>query len=524
MATKHYVIGSGVSGIMTALRMQEAGYDVEIISNTPDPRFADLEDVRLPRGASDELATSDNFNRRVMLDASDGSSMGGGATRMATPTEGDVYFGAGNPIYPNMIEMLDRSVNEGGWLDRAPSDLTEDEQEWIARRRLYDGEDHYVQSLRQFYFSANIHGIEGWEELRKSYPRMFDNADVNDGVIRSFDHGDKLMAAIGKYANAKLLGGVWQGDEIDCEFSFLSSDKTAGVMKFKGFSFNAQQWMVNTLQHLEKNGAVLRFNTELKDIDVTLSGRVQRLRILDENGQEEVVDDPQYVSLHMGAYDRNGILEKTPAAGRVMGVAGLWMKMPRPCGMTNAMKVHVGASRDGKSPLVDLNLIPCGDHLIVGGGYIFTGGSPEQISEVSKSATYGSMIYGLKRTFKDFDPDMVEVLHGKQCSRSFTFDELPLLGRMRTTGGGHLVIAGGDNTGSTSMAPAMANLIRDYVLDINPRSTVSLDLMTRHEVLEQVSRQILSGGGGSASPDPAVAGGVNGSAVVEGVDDPDFTM
>ena len=37
---------------------------------------------------------------------------------MMTPTEGDVYIGRGNVIYPDMMDALSRPVYEGGWLDR----------------------------------------------------------------------------------------------------------------------------------------------------------------------------------------------------------------------------------------------------------------------------------------------------------------------------------------------------------------------------------------------------------------------
>jgi glycine/D-amino acid oxidase-like deaminating enzyme len=500
--SKHYVIGSGISGIMTALRMQREGFDVVVVSNTPDPRYGELSEVSVPKGADSQKLTADTFNRRVMVDHTDGATLGGSATRMWTGTEGDAYLGQDNIIYPNMLEMLYRPVYEGGWLDRPSDALTDEEHRWIAKRALYDAEEHYVKDLRAFYFAANTYGMDGWDALKKEQPHLFLGADQRDGVIRSYDEKAKLDAAIAKYANAGQLEGVRHGEDILTEFPYLKSDKTAGVIKFRGGSVNIQQFVVNALQHLEENGADLRFDTELTDLGVNAEGVVERLYFSLPDGDEHIINNPQGVSLHLGAYDRNGVLKKTPAAGRVMGVAGLWMKMPRPEGMENAMKVHVGASKDGKYPLVDLNLIPCGNHLIVGGGYIFTGEKPTEISEQAKRATYESMMHGLRTIIADFDESSVEVLQGKQCSRSFTYDELPLLGRMPTSGGGNLVIAGGDNTGTTSMAPAMADLIRDYVMALHPRTAPSIELMARHVRLKNKSDKILDRGG-SAPPAPS---------------------
>lgn len=492
MATRHYIIGAGISGIMTALRMQESGCDPVIISSTADPRTGIFVNLTSEGGH----AASNSTN---LISKESGSSYGGGPTRMATPTEGDVYLGSGNPIYPDVYKKFQKTVAQGGWLDKDISQLVPVEKEWLETRGQFDVENDYIESLRDFYVNVNRAGVTGWLELNDKIPELFKDADFTSGVIRTYDDKTDMQYSAGAYGRFNELTGYCPKENMEEEFPYLSSDDLEGVMGLRGCSLNIHKFMANALDYLEKNGAELQFNTSLNDLEVSEDGVVEALVLQrGDSVYEDVILNPESVSLHMGAYDKNGIYNKTPAQDKIMGVAGLWLRIEKPEGMDHAMKVHIRESADGQKPLVDLNLIPCGEHMLVGGGYVFTGNTPEQMTEESKRETYDGMIYALQRSLKGIEESDIEILENAMCSRSFTYDELPLLGSMPTSGGGQLILVGGDNTGTTSMAPAMSELVRDIALDLDGESS---DLKEHYDYLEAYSAWVMSGKDPSMDPD-----------------------
>jgi len=492
MKQKHYVIGAGISGVMTALQMQKAGIDVVLVSNTPDPR----QDREFLVTGSDKLPTpnvlSEHFTKKSRIERSHGSSYGGGSTRMTTRREGDVYMGKDNPIYPDTMAKLTKPVSEGGWLDRRFEELNEQEMEWIITRHKFDIEEDYIEELKEFYSAANDHGIQGWIDLYQKEPELFENADFKMGVLRTFDTEEKVNLVKNSYDQSGDLTGFCSKDAIEKQFPFFKTEKVDGVIKLRGCSFNMHQFILNALDKLEDGGVEIKFNTGLQKLVTTPSGDVRSLLLETRNGEEEVLL-PDSVSLHLGAYDNNNILAHTPAHDKVMGVAGLWMSMQRPDDITQPIKVHVGESTKEQRPLMDLNIIPCGDKLIIGGGYIFTGNNPTEITNTSKDKTYETMIAVLKSVFKNVDESDISIWHNSQCSRSFSYDELPILGEMDIVGGGHLIIAGGDNTGTLSMAPTMSQLIMSCVLDNPPANDMIDEMRLSYQKLRAYSDWVIEG-------------------------------
>ena len=510
--TPYYVVGGGISAIMTALRMQHAGYQVVLITDQPDPRNGNQVNLR------------ENFDKESQALTEKGATMGGGPTRMVTGTEADIYNGD-SPMY-DMTTCYDRTVCEGGWLDRPLDKYPAHVQKWVAERNLFDDEPEFVDAARDWYHHANIHGMEGWYKMFDRFPELMGDADNPDdpdgykyiyfarGIDRTYDTGDQRNAAVRNYTSLRffdrpVLDRVEDTETDESEQSFkaayphLKSDHVAGAITMEGCVFDVQRFVMNALDYMQNHPdnpvkkEDLRFSTALTEIvKQRNTGKVRKL-VLQKGGEEiEEIPDPQYVSLHLGAYDRHKVLNNTPAKDKIMGVAGFWAWIPRPEGMDRPMKIHFNASKiNGKDfPLIDLNLIPHGDKIMVGFGYNLLGDDPTNISEESRQRTLEGGLLALKAVLKeeDFDPEKdFHVIPGRHCTRSITRDGLPLIETMETTGNGRLTIYGGDMTGTTSIAPAAAELIHAVTLGITPRTPQARKLLQGHRALKTRANEII---------------------------------
>lgn len=488
----YYVVGGGMSGIVTALRMQRKGFRVTLISDQPNP----------------------NKNKKRKRASWSGSSWGGGPTRMISPREGDVYLGS-TEVYPDMIGRFERTVAQGGWLNKA--DLSPKEQSWIDKRRKADSDGEYVNRLRGFYQQANSIGMAGWERLLDKHlvtdqsppERLKKMTHFRSGIVRMFDTQAKVNMGVEFYSQKGLLDSVYfaNSNQFKEEFPFLSADDgVVAALKIKGYSINHNKFMKLAFRHLVSEGAIVKFNTSVTEIVRDGCGRVSAFVLNELNPgspdvpKESRIENPKYGSIHIGAYDTHGILRDTPAENTIMAVSGLWAQMSLPQGMKNSMKVHIGEGNG--IPLTDVNAIMtasngagCLNALMVGGGYVFTGENPNDITEASREVTYEAIERAVHRAFNDSAAlDSFSRLQNIMCSRSFTHDDLPRFDVMETVGG-RIVIWGGDNTGTVSIAPAAAHIVESLVTGRDPYTAESKAFVNEAHHLRARSDEILQANG-----------------------------
>ncbi len=467
MQKTYHVFGSGISGVMTALHAFQAGFKVILYSQEADP----------------------HINKNSVLS----STWGGGPTRMMTLTEGEVYLG-NSPLYPDMAQQFRKTVCDGGWLDRY--DLSRSEQAWLAKRQLFNSKLGFAERNRNFYRKANAIGNTFWQKLFHDMPELFEDTFFTDQIVRCYDEEEHLKLSQRIHDAQNIMQKMCAtSQELKDRHPYLTqafaNNYIAGAMEITGYSFNVQTFIINVLKRLTAHGAEINFETKVTDILLSKDGCISDLKMV--KGDQNFLIQPEYGSFHLGAYDTTQALSSTPAKNSVMGVTGLWMKMLKPDQMSFSMKAHFNAT--ASLPLTDLNLIINGDHLIVGGGYIFTGEKLLEISENSKNKTYEAMKKSLAKLFPENRLTDLEILD-RACRRSFTYDDLPRMDALHTTKGGEMIIYAGDNTGTTSMAPCMSQMVISKLQQHASKDSI-VEMLEEHSNLRSMSNNILEN---SANP------------------------
>ena len=427
------IVGTGISSIVIALTLLKLGYRISVRTKSPDPR---------------KDKNADTY----------GATGNGRMGRFVTGFEGEPYL-SDTLMYPKMQCSFQNPLALGGWLSKTLSEFSASEQAWLQKRFDAANNQELVQNVfENYYVPNNRWSMDAWKRMYEEQPFLFRNTDVTDfsqGVLRLYDNGDLLDFVIGSHKKYGFLKQVLSVQEIKNRFPVYGKAcdqrRVAGGIIAEGFSFNILQFVDNAIDHLEKSGVQFHWESDVKKIQIT-NGIVEGLLV--ENGSLLTAD---YYSINPGAYG-NHLLENTPAAGKISGVAGRWLIMPRPHGYDIPTKIH-GHKRDG-FPVIDNNLTPFMQNgkrmLAVGGGYVFVG---DDLSE--NKPAYSIVDSENERTMEVFLSDFY--LSAKErgeanvwersCIRSFTYDDVPIHEILPTQNGGCLTITAGTNTGTTTIAP-----------------------------------------------------------------------
>ena len=99
----------------------------------------------------------------------------------------------------------------------------------------------------------------------------------------------------------------------------------------------------------------------------------------------------------------------------------------------------------------------------MGGGYGYVGENPDSIKKYEDKIMDEENHRIVKRFFskeylKSEKSGLVQRSE-KRCVRSWSYDDLPLIEKMKTTKNGLLIIVGGTNTGTTTIAPLESLLV-----------------------------------------------------------------
>lgn len=240
--------------------------------------------------------------------------------------------------------------------------------------------------------------------------------------------------------------------------SACEQGKIAGGAIIDGFAFNIHQFIDNAITYLEVWNVTFFWNKEVANIVLDKDGRTLGLQVRHHG----LVTSDHY-SINPGAYG-NDLLNNTPARGRICGVAGRWIIIPRPDGFTLPTKILTD-SRVGSS-IGDNNLTPFMEDgkpmLAMSGGFVFIGSDHQ---EMPASDVCGMIDTENERIIQLYlAPYYNELQKNNEikpwtntCLRSFTYDDIPVHEIMETARGGVLTITAGTNTGTTTIAPYLAD-------------------------------------------------------------------
>ncbi len=170
------VVGAGIVGVTTALRLIRAGFRVRILDACPDPR------------------SSADWRRF-------GCTRGGGNARMFTLTEADNYNDQdGSGI---AAQLFRDPVSRCGWRICSEDSLGPDERGWIdVHQRLAPW---LARSFNQDIFSFNAESRGLWKGLRADMPQLFDGVELRDGILRLYTDPAHLERSVARHQTIGAL-------------------------------------------------------------------------------------------------------------------------------------------------------------------------------------------------------------------------------------------------------------------------------------------------------------------------------
>ncbi len=434
------VVGAGISGLMDAFALQQAGFRVAVYAKGPDPRIH---------------RKSEHYS----------STQNGELGRFISRFEGEHYLGD-SPMYPDMKGAFQKHVTAGGWLAKSENELTDFDKLWLEKRAAASDDLEQMNKTERWYVQANGEAMQLWQEMILKYPDLFKSTDLlNTGILRLYDSEKLLNWAVQRHEKEAVLQRALTPVEVAKDYPYFANGVAegyvAGGVEAPGFSFNIHRFTNNIIDYLSSQGVDFFWNHSISHIQISTQGLVQGL--VADSGL--VVGDNYAIS--PGAYADENLFQGTPSAGKIAGVAGRWMFMPAPKNFKRPVKIHgdVRTENGKKFPVVDVNLTHFTDDqgqqwLAVGGGYAYLGKPPFSANDPAFDLIDAENDRTVKRYLGPiYDQAMKDGLIRKSeatCVRSFTYDDNPVMDSMPTESGGVLRINVGTNTGTTTISPFTA--------------------------------------------------------------------
>ena len=496
---KLIVVGSGISGIMTAWQASKAGYEVEIFSKSPDPRI----EMRLE--IEKESSTFDSKNDQ----------------RYVTIFEGHPYLeldGYVNKVYPGIANDFRTGVLEGGVLVSSLDEFSKETQEWLHERyslneRLLQKNKEDVERIAGLFGSysrENRAALEEWFnimiELVQRSPELVQDLSLHtDGIVRLYDNAEVFEESRASHKKEEVFIKEYTPQELVATYPAYREGVErgfirGGAIEVYGLTFAVGIFCRAILNELEQRGAKIHFNKEAKTV-VVENGKVAGLTLF----EDETLRTADHYVFHTGAFVGPELFEAIPQAhNKLAAVEGYWITIKNADALVSGMgdkpnKVHgkkslaemldmVDADSAGEykerfeslgvnidnlatiAPIVDFNNMPInkgGEWVLgVGSGYVFKG--------LALRGKSGKVVFPDHSQSEPFVLAVMELwleaLHGKKllgemiihpvgCKRSYTPDDKELDVNLPTASGGLCMIHDGGNTGSTTKSPFIAKYI-----------------------------------------------------------------
>jgi len=434
------VLGAGISGLMDAFALHQAGFAVSVYAKGPDPRFS-------PK--------AEHYS----------STHNGELGRFISRFEGEHYLGD-SPMYPKMKQAFQKHVSKGGWLGKSKKQLTEFDKAWLKKRYAACDDVKALLETERFYVKANGKAMELWQELIREFPELFKNADLlNTGILRLYDNKVLLGWAINRHQKEGVLERALTPAGVAKDYPYFADAAEkgfiAGGLEAAGFSLNIHKFCQNLVDYLSAQD--VQFNWRQNILGIQLSSKNLVKGLVTEQG---LITARNY-SINPGAYADESLFAGTPAAGKIAGVAGRWMFMPSPPSFKRPVKIHADVRKEGEKtfPIVDINLTHFLDSsgkewLAVGGGYAYLGKPPFEANNPALALIDSENERIIKRFFGSFYEKVLKAGQIKKssatCVRSFTYNDVPIMATMATALGGRFRVNVGTNTGTTTISPFTA--------------------------------------------------------------------
>ncbi|KAL9001387.1 MAG: hypothetical protein Q9169_000278 [Polycauliona sp. 2 TL-2023] len=391
-----------------------------------------------------------------------GVTHGGGDARIFTHTEADNYNEKGGEIYQNMRSIFRHTGREGGWSVKSPRDFTTVEQAWVDAFERVPA--WLARAFRQDMYQVNRDAGELWKEYMATTPDLFENVTFCKDVLRLYVEPTALTAACELNSELGTTIQTLSSEQIikahPCFASATASDYLVGGLTVEGFTVNIHPFVGQLIGRIVELGGETAWNCQVQRIQRNASGEVTILE--SQIGQVEA--DRFVVSPGVTG---NALLRGMACENLIQGVLGVWLQVPNLCPhLQSSIKLH----RRGHL-VEDINVTVATDAetgdpiLLLGGGYGYIGMDWPQPDCPEIMALFNE----LEEVVRIYFPEAHAVAKERStlwpdgqyrfCIRPFTPTGLGIFERVRTAGGGSLIVTGGNNTGGFAQSPAVARAV-----------------------------------------------------------------
>ncbi len=428
------IVGAGIVGLMTALDLIQAGYNVEVVEASHDPRTC-------PPWQSM------------------GCTHGGANARMFSLTECDNYHDREVPEDGELHDYLRRRITDFGWLIGWPEAYCAEDAAWI--RESMTMPVWMAEQYNDDIFAISHESLDYWRDLIDSTPELFTGVEFLEPLLRVASTADynakqlKRQKRVGAYRNDLEPDGV--AEHYPALAAGVRNREIAGGIEVTGFTVNIHDYVIRLVDLLERRGVRFRWGTRATRI-VRVSGIVTGVEI------DGKVERRKHYFLSPGVYGAD-LLRGTATQGKVHGVLGAWINIPN---LEPRLNVALKISRIGHIACSG-NIIPARDaqgrpSLIFGSGFGYLGCDPANVDPDQIEALYVSMEDYLAAMFplafqQALDDGSLRQSR-KYCVRPWTASGLGTF-EVIPADSGLMVIASGHNTGGFAQSPAIGRATLD---------------------------------------------------------------
>jgi glycine/D-amino acid oxidase-like deaminating enzyme len=255
------VVGSGISGLMTAYKLMKEGYKVSVLTQSPNPL----------------TSNADTLHQASTFDGQD--------QRYITIFEGHPYLAFLEyvaKVYPGIGEDFQKSALRGGWLALSPEQFNEQTQNWLAKRdafnkKLESGDLEAIAQVKaefQKYTEENRASMLEWYylliELIKENPQIVHEISLQyDGIIRLYDTEEVFKGAVKSHEDEKVIKRTLTPQELAAEMPAYAAGVTNGFIKggaveMHGLTIGIQSFCKSLIKTMQSKGVEFAFDTLYK--------------------------------------------------------------------------------------------------------------------------------------------------------------------------------------------------------------------------------------------------------------------
>ena len=443
MKKKVIVVGAGISGLMEAFMLHNAGLDVFLYAKGPNPR------INLDKGKQHS------------------STRGGECGRFFTTREGEPYLDKNSLMYPDPKGAFQSHIDDGGWIAKYKDEFTDFDYSWLEKRYQACDDEKSIRVTERFYLDANKKALGLWQEMIVQFPELFVGTDLlNTGILRLYDNKVLFDWAVKIHQRENTLQRALTSSAVANDHPYFAeaveNGYVAGGVEAPGFSLNVHALTNNLIGYLQAKNVVFHWEEEISEIKISPLGLVEGL--IKKDGVMIVSDN---YALNPGAYSDEKLFKGTPAEGKIAGVAGRWLIMPAPKDFKRPTKIHgdVRVENGKKFPIIDINLthfidVDGNGKFAVGGGYGYVGKMPfkkdNPAFEIMDRENERNVSLYLGPIYREAKKSGLIEKSDATCVRSFTYNDVPVMDNIPTISGGICRINAGTNTGTATISPFTA--------------------------------------------------------------------